>query len=489
MVHVRLLGQVTVTVDDAPLSGEAAQRRRIALLALLCVPPLRPVSRDRLMLYLWPDNGTESARHLVSVAIHALRSALGHDALVAVRDDIALEASWFQVDVIDFVAALARGDHEQAVSLYGGPFMDGFHAGPLPEFDQWLESERASLQGRYVEALEAVASSRAEAGDHARAVEAWQHLATLDPYSSHVALGLMRALAAGGNRAAAIRHAAVHRQLLESGLETGPDPEVEDLAELLRREAARSPQVEPHLVQAPGALEAIGSDAGVAEAFPALTPTGAGNAVQPDTDAATAQAAPAPPPGTGGALPAEYARKLRRAHIWMAAAVAIGAVGVLGGAGLTLARVWDRLELAPYAGDAPRAVAVLPFEDLTPEAREQTLGARLAEQILDELGGPDGLRVASSTSSSAARRRNLTAREIGDSLRVTWIVEGSVDLTADSLHLSVDLLSAQEDLRIWRHHYDRPWRAAGDLPEQVAREVATSLGKLSRTSGAAHGGT
>ncbi|MGH9162081.1 MAG: BTAD domain-containing putative transcriptional regulator, partial [Vicinamibacteraceae bacterium] len=60
---------------------------------------------------------------------------------------------------------------------------------------------------------------------------AWSRLAAHDPYSSRYAIGLMVALAAAGNRAAALRHARIHAQLLEQEFGTKPDPEVVALAQ------------------------------------------------------------------------------------------------------------------------------------------------------------------------------------------------------------------------------------------------------------------
>jgi hypothetical protein len=116
MVEVSLLGRVTVSVDGVPLSGEAAQRRRIALLVLLCVPRPLPISRDRLMLFLWPESDAESARHLLSVAVHVLRKALGHEVLLTTADEIALAPAAIRTDVAAFDDAMRRGAAEETGS-------------------------------------------------------------------------------------------------------------------------------------------------------------------------------------------------------------------------------------------------------------------------------------------------------------------------------------------------------------------------------------
>src|SRR5262245_29385200 len=65
MFTLRLLGSVFLEGPDGPVTGRAALRQRIALLALLAVEHPRPLSRDKLIADLWPESGTEDARHLL----------------------------------------------------------------------------------------------------------------------------------------------------------------------------------------------------------------------------------------------------------------------------------------------------------------------------------------------------------------------------------------------------------------------------------------
>src|SRR5262245_61178083 len=123
MINIKLLGSIAVSVDGVPIGGDAGQRRRLALLAVLAAPPMRPCSRDRLIGLLWPENETESARHLLSAAIHVLRKALGSDTLVSAGDDVSLRNEVVSVDAVEFRNALSAGDFERAVELYGGPFL------------------------------------------------------------------------------------------------------------------------------------------------------------------------------------------------------------------------------------------------------------------------------------------------------------------------------------------------------------------------------
>jgi DNA-binding SARP family transcriptional activator len=194
------------------------------------------------MVLLWPERESESARRLLNQAVHAIRQALGPEALVSLGEELQLDTSLVACDVVEFEAALAAGEPERAATLYGGPLLDGFFLDEAPEFERWVERERERLAATYARALETLAGVAERAGDPAEASARWQARAALDPYDSRVALRVMRALEAAGNRAGAIQHALQHQQLLRRDLETEPDREVLVLMDRLRREPAASPE-------------------------------------------------------------------------------------------------------------------------------------------------------------------------------------------------------------------------------------------------------
>ena len=228
--RLKLLGGAALFADESPLSGRATQKRRIALLALLATGGEAGVSRDRLMAILWPESDSERGRHLLSDSAYRINQALGGEAIVAIGDALALNASRVSSDLAEFRAACDRGAWQAAVSLYGGPLLDGFHISDSAEFERWTDTERDRLANRYARAVEQLANERWRAGDAMGAVDAWRRLTTHDPLSARVALEYMKALDAAGDRAAAIRHARVHSALLDQELGAEPDPAVESYA-------------------------------------------------------------------------------------------------------------------------------------------------------------------------------------------------------------------------------------------------------------------
>ncbi len=163
-----------------------------------------------------------------------MRKAAGEDLIVATGDDIRLNPACVTCDVWEFEALLSDGEGERAVRRYTGPLLDGFFLSDAPEFERWTDGERDRLARLYSQALEELAAEAQATSDFVAAAQWWRRLAAHDPFSSRVALGLMNALGAAGDAAAAIRHAGIHATLLREELEAEPNQEINALAERLR---------------------------------------------------------------------------------------------------------------------------------------------------------------------------------------------------------------------------------------------------------------
>jgi DNA-binding SARP family transcriptional activator len=281
MYRLRLFGNALIEGPAGVLGGRVAQRRRIALLACLAAGRGRPVSRDKLTALLWPEAEPERARHYLSDSVYLIRRELGESAIASTGGDLRLDSDIVSCDVADFEAAVESGRLEHAAALYTGPFMDGFHIEDALEFEHWLDTERDRLARTRARLLESLAVERQDAGDFASAADWWLRLAAHEPASGHVALRVMHALDAAGDRAGAIRHARTHEMVLREQFGIDADAEVIALAERLRAAAATSDAPRPatlrHAPPPPPAAAppAIPAPAVAAESGDAAVPTGA----------------------------------------------------------------------------------------------------------------------------------------------------------------------------------------------------------------------
>ena len=243
MFILRLLGGASIVgEDEVPVIGAAVQRHRIGLLALLALAPDRGMGREKLLAYLWPERDSEHGRNLLKQSVHVLRRVLGGDAILTATDEIRLNPDLIRIDVADFDEALAQGDRERAITIYRGPFLDGFFLTNAPEFGHWVDRERDRLAGAFGRALESLAEVADAVQDFAGAIERWKARAALDPYDSRVALRLIEAHAAAGNRAAALNHAASHLQLLQQEFGIEPPADIRAAVRRLRCDEMANPE-------------------------------------------------------------------------------------------------------------------------------------------------------------------------------------------------------------------------------------------------------
>jgi len=163
--------------------------------------------------------------------VYFQRRHLGSEGLFLGKKTLRLNRVMITADVWDFEDALDAGAHEVAVRLYAGSFLDGFFLREAPGFERWADDQRRRLAERCAQAFEVLAAAAATKQE---AVEWWRRAAELNPYHSETVLRLAKAWVAIGDRAAAVRCAQQHADLLRTELGLPPDPNVVRMIEQLR---------------------------------------------------------------------------------------------------------------------------------------------------------------------------------------------------------------------------------------------------------------
>ena len=237
MLQLTTFGGVAIRgegAETARAAEPAVSRRALALLVLVAAAQDTGISREKVLALLRPDSDEERARNALRQSLHTLRRELGSADLLLGGDQLRVNPEVISSDLREFHEARTSGRREDAVARYTGPFLDGFHVGGAAEFERWVEETRSGYAREVATLIEALARGAGTGGDRAGAVKWWRRLAALEPLNSAVALALMEALAAAGDRAGALRHAQVHETLLREELGAGSDPAVAALAERLR---------------------------------------------------------------------------------------------------------------------------------------------------------------------------------------------------------------------------------------------------------------
>ena len=393
MVRVRMLGALDVhDAEGREIRGVVAQPKRAALLAYLTLASPRGFQRrDTLLALFWPEQNTEHARNALSQAVHFLRRTLGADLLISRGgEDIAVVKDLW-CDAVAFEECLDAGRVADALALYRGDLLEGFHVtDAAPEFDRWLEQERKRLAQRFDSAVEQLATEREAAGDFIEAIIWWRRLAARDPYSGRITLRLMRALAASGDSAAAIQHAHVHERLLRADLDAAVDPEITALVEQLK--------------SAPAGYRL-----------------------------------PLPRPST---RPEQSEAKPLKSRRRVVALAAVAAVAIVAG---TLA-LRTRLTASP---PPIRSLAVLPLENLSPDSTQQPFVDGMHDILITELARFPDLSVISRTSVVRYRGTSKSLPEIASELKVDGIVEGTVMRDGGRVRITAQLIRGNSDRHVW----------------------------------------
>ncbi len=127
------------------------------------------------------------------------------------------------------------------------------------------------------------------------------------------------------------------------------------------------------------------------------------------------------------------------------------------------------------ARDAGAAVAVLSFVDMSPQRDQEYFCDGIAEEILNQLAGVQGLRVASRTSAFQFKGQNGDIGEIGRRLKVSMVLEGSVRRAGDRLRVTVQLTNVDDGFHSWSERYDRTIADIFDIQEEIAASIVDRL--------------
>lgn len=463
--RIHMLGASSIEGPEGPLAGRGVQRARIALLALLVAAPRHSVSRERAMAILYPESDPERARASLRDSVYRLREALGDRVLATVGDEIRIETSQIQCDVCDFEDAFRRGELRLADQLYTGPFLDGFFIHNSTEFQRWVDSERARLESVHAEVLERFARQCSDSGDLLAAAHLWRRRASADPYNSRVAVCLIDALDAAGDRAGALQQGKIYSTLMQNEFDAEPDSSVVAAIERLRRPAqqriARQPRKQVDQTGdmiAPAHVSHLRMELASLEGIPGQ--------------------------------PTERSRPARRPVLTFGVVALVGMIAVLAAAG-----VWER-RFATDVHDNLRddLVAVFPFRVTASDSIYGYLRDATVDLIAGQFTGRGLPRAvdtraviaASERTTRAANERDLTAdeaRNLGRGFHARAIIIGEFVATPKGKTISARMLSTASG-KVLAEHTES---GSGDelilIRRMTNRLLAKSLGESADISG------
>ena len=172
-------------------------------------------------------------------------------------------------------------------------------------------------------------------------------------------------------------------------------------------------------------------------------------------------------------LPKRFlALKKHRSHVrWAEAAIGLLVLAAIVAAFIFLLRKPTRAVL----NIAEKSIAVLPFENLTEDKANAYFADGIQDEILTRLTKIADLKVISRTSTQQYKSAPENLSEIAKQLGVAYILEGSVQKSADAVRVNVQLIKAANDSHLWAETFDRKPTDIFSVESEVAKAIADQL--------------
>lgn len=154
--------------------------------------------------------------------------------------------------------------------------------------------------------------------------------------------------------------------------------------------------------------------------------------------------------------------------------------------GLTANTGWTAQPTSPSvvaAADTTISVVVLPLTNLSGDQESEYLSDGITDELIGALARVGGLRVISRTSAYAFKGKTVPIREIGDSLKVNFAVEGGVRRSGDRLRVSAQLIRVRDDSSLWSEKYERQLADVFEVQDDITQRIVGTLTKALRLAG------
>jgi adenylate cyclase len=121
------------------------------------------------------------------------------------------------------------------------------------------------------------------------------------------------------------------------------------------------------------------------------------------------------------------------------------------------------------------SIAVLPLTNMSGDPEQEFFSDGITEDIITELSRFNTLDVIARHSSFAFKGEKLGIREIGEKLKVHYVVEGSVRRVGGRVRITVQLIESESENHVWAEKYDRDIDDIFELQDEVTRSIVAVL--------------
>src|SRR5437762_2078228 len=134
-------------------------------------------------------------------------------------------------------------------------------------------------------------------------------------------------------------------------------------------------------------------------------------------------------------------------------------------------RLFGKQQIGPI-----HSIAVLPLANLSGDPTQDYFVQGMTDEIITMLAKDASLRVISRTSAMQYKGAHRPLRDIARELGVDGILEGSMERSANRVHMTVQLIHAPTDTHVWAESYDRDLRDVTSMQGELAQTIARQVG-------------
>lgn len=237
LLTIRLFGAPQIAFGERPITDFITRKAEALFLYLAATQ--RPHTRDALATLLWAEEEHQRAKKNLRDILPNLRDQLG-DYLLITRESITINTKCaYWVDLQHFQTHLQHNsanieEIHDAVSLYRGEFMEGFHVRSAPNFEEWMLLERERLHKTYMQSLHTLAAYHIDQQDYFAALVVTQRLLAIEPWQEKAHRQQMISLAGSGRVNEALAQYATCQRILADELGLEPMAETTALYDQIR---------------------------------------------------------------------------------------------------------------------------------------------------------------------------------------------------------------------------------------------------------------
>ena len=138
-------------------------------------------------------------------------------------------------------------------------------------------------------------------------------------------------------------------------------------------------------------------------------------------------------------------------------------------------RTAERTESRAESKQSEKSIAVLYFENISGVKEDEYFRDGITEDIITELSKIKGLSIFSRPTVLAYRDKRVTPAQIGQQLKATYVLAGSLRRAGNRLRINAQLVDTHTDFPLWSERYDREMKDVFEVQDEIARNIAEAL--------------